>query len=66
MLEKIMNLKRYHFPVMLTEVVENLEVTPGGRYIDCTLGEGGHSEAILEFSQPGGQLLGLMQIMKLF
>ena len=59
MLEKIMNLKRYHFPVMLTEVIENLEVTPGGRYIDCTLGEGGHSEAILEFSQPGGQLLGL-------
>ncbi|MFL2677495.1 MAG: 16S rRNA (cytosine(1402)-N(4))-methyltransferase RsmH [Dehalococcoidia bacterium] len=54
-----MNLKRYHFPVMLTEVVENLEVTSGGRYIDCTLGEGGHSEAILEFSQPGGQLLGL-------
>ena len=54
-----MNLKRYHFPVMLTEVVENLEVTAGGRYIDCTLGEGGHSEAILEFSQPGGQLLGL-------
>ena len=48
-----MNLKRYHFPVMLTEVVENLEVTAGGRYIDCTLGEGGHSEAILEFSQPG-------------
>ena len=44
---------------MLTEVIENLEVTPGGRYIDCTLGEGGHSEAILEFSQPGGQLLGL-------
>ena len=44
---------------MLTEVIENLEVTAGGRYIDCTLGEGGHSEAILEFSQPGGQLLGL-------
>ena len=44
---------------MLTEVVENLGVTPGGRYIDCTLGEGGHSEAILEFSQPGGQLIGI-------
>ena len=44
---------------MLTEVIENLEVTAGGRYIDCTLGEGGHSEAILELSQPGGQLLGL-------
>jgi len=59
LLEKVMNLKRYHFPVMLTEVVENLGVTPGGRYIDCTLGEGGHSESILEFSQPGGQLLGI-------
>jgi len=59
LLKKIMNLKRYHFPVMLTEVIENLNVTAGGRYIDCTLGEGGHSEVILELSQPGGQLLGL-------
>tara|TARA_B110000438_G_scaffold232427_1_gene228103 strand:- start:76 stop:1002 length:927 start_codon:yes stop_codon:yes gene_type:complete len=54
-----MNIKRYHTPVMLTEVVESLNVVQGGRYIDGTLGEGGHSEAILATSQPGGQLLGI-------
>ena len=54
-----MNIKRYHFPVMVTEVIENLDVVQGGRYIDGTLGEGGHTEAILEMSQPGGQVLGI-------
>lgn len=58
-LNTIMNIKRFHTPVMLTEVVENLNVVQGGRYIDGTLGEGGHSEAILATSQPGGQLLGI-------
>ena len=55
----MMNIKRYHYPVMVTEVVENLGVVQGGRYIDGTLGEGGHTEAILEVSQPGGQVLGI-------
>ena len=55
----MMNIKRYHYPVMVTEVVENLNVAQGGRYIDGTLGEGGHTEAILEISQPGGQVLGI-------
>ena len=55
----MMNIKRYHYPVMVTEVVENLSVVQGGRYIDGTLGEGGHTEAILEVSQPGGQVLGI-------
>ncbi|MBM02011.1 MAG: 16S rRNA (cytosine(1402)-N(4))-methyltransferase [Chloroflexi bacterium] len=55
----MMNIKRYHYPVMVTEVVENLDVVQGGRYIDGTLGEGGHTEAILEISQPGGQVLGI-------
>ena len=48
-----------HIPVLLREVVENLAIQPGGRYIDCTLGGGGHSQAILESSSPGGQLLGI-------
>ncbi len=47
-----------HIPVLLTEAVEALAVQPGGRYIDCTLGAGGHAAAILDKSSPGGQLLG--------
>ena len=48
-----------HKPVLLKEVVTALAVQPGGRYIDCTLGGGGHARAIMEHSSPGGQLLGI-------
>jgi 16S rRNA (cytosine1402-N4)-methyltransferase len=48
-----------HTPVLLTEVLQALTVQPGGRYIDATLGGGGHAAAILEYSSPGGQLLGI-------
>ncbi len=48
-----------HTPVLLEETMEALAVQPGGRYIDCTLGAGGHALAILERSSPGGQLLGI-------
>lgn len=48
-----------HVPVMLEETIQALAVQPGGRYIDCTVGAGGHAEAILEHSSPGGQLLGI-------
>ena len=48
-----------HIPVMLNETVEALAIQPGGRYIDCTIGGGGHAAAILENSSPGGQLLGI-------
>ncbi len=50
---------RVHTPVLADEVVEALDVRPGRRYIDCTLGGGGHSLAILSGCQPGGQLLGI-------
>jgi 16S rRNA (cytosine1402-N4)-methyltransferase len=48
-----------HTPVLPEETIEALVVQPGGRYIDCTLGAGGHAAAILERSSPGGQLLGI-------
>jgi len=48
-----------HIPVLLDETVRALSVQPGGRYIDCTVGGGGHAAAVLENSSPGGQLLGI-------
>ncbi len=48
-----------HIPVLLEETIKALNVQPGGRYIDCTIGPGGHAAAILEHSSPGGQLLGI-------
>jgi len=48
-----------HIPVLLEKVVEGLAVKPGGLYIDATVGEGGHAEAILEASFPDGCLLGI-------
>ncbi len=48
-----------HIPVMLEETVRALAVQSGGRYIDCTLGGGGHAAAILERISPAGQLLGI-------
>ena len=38
----------YHLPVMVDEVVSGLSVADGGVYLDGTLGEGGHSLALLE------------------
>ena len=44
---------------MLSEVLDALQVMPGGRYIDATLGEGGHARMILRDASPGGQLIGI-------
>ena len=38
----------YHVSVLLKEAVELLQVKKNGRYIDATLGGGGHTKAILE------------------
>ena len=48
-----------HIPVLLQEMVGLLRATGGAVYIDCTVGAGGHSEAILEASRPDGRVLGL-------
>ncbi|MCL4508173.1 MAG: 16S rRNA (cytosine(1402)-N(4))-methyltransferase RsmH [Chloroflexi bacterium] len=49
----------HHVPVLLDEVVQFLRPYSGGRYVDCTLGGGGHSEALLSASDPDGLLLGV-------
>lgn len=51
----------YHVSVLLEETVQALAPRRGGRYIDGTLGGGGHAEAVLERSAPDGMLLGLDQ-----
>lgn len=48
-----------HTPVLLSEVIAALTIRPSGWYVDCTVGLGGHSSAILEASAPDGRLLGL-------
>jgi 16S rRNA (cytosine1402-N4)-methyltransferase len=48
-----------HKPVLLSQAIEALQVQPGKRYVDCTLGPGGHASAILERLLPDGQLLGI-------
>lgn len=48
-----------HIPVMVAEVVEALGVKPGGRYIDGTVGAGGHSAAILDRAGAAGRILGI-------
>jgi 16S rRNA (cytosine1402-N4)-methyltransferase len=45
-----------HEPVLLHEAMDALAVAPGGHYVDCTLGRGGHSSAILD---RGGVVLAL-------
>lgn len=49
---------KYHKPVLLQSACHFLDVRPGGQYIDCTLGGGGHA---LEIIKLGGQVLGLDQ-----
>ena len=48
----------HHTPVMVQEVLTALQARPQGIYIDCTVGEGGHSLAILD-AAPGARLLGI-------
>lgn len=49
-----------HYPVLLKETIELLNINPDGIYVDMTLGGGGHSEAILQRLK-SGKLFGFDQ-----
>ncbi|MBL8077152.1 MAG: 16S rRNA (cytosine(1402)-N(4))-methyltransferase RsmH [Anaerolineales bacterium] len=48
-----------HKPVLYQEIIHALQPRSGGRYVDGTLGAGGHARGILEACAPDGLLLGL-------
>lgn len=48
-----------HKPVLLNEVIKYLEPKPNENFVDCTVGEAGHSLVILEKIKPGGKILGI-------
>ena len=48
-----------HVSVMVREVTDLLRPEPQKRYLDGTLGGGGHTEAMLTHSSPDGEVLGL-------
>lgn len=48
----------YHNPVLLQSACHFLAIKPGGHYVDCTLGGGGHTAEIIRL---GGLVLGLDQ-----
>ena len=49
----------HHEPVMVREVLEGLKADQGRRFVDCTIGEGGHAEAILDAAGSEARLLGI-------
>ena len=46
--ESMMPAEFHHIPVLFNETIDSLNIAPGGVYVDCTAGGGGHSSAILE------------------
>jgi 16S rRNA (cytosine1402-N4)-methyltransferase len=47
-----------HTPVLFTEVMSALQPKSRGRYLDATVGGGGHAEGLLQGSAPEGRVLG--------
>ena len=54
-------MKKIHTPVLLDETIQSLNIKPNGFYIDCTLGDGGHSYKILSRLSSSGLLLSIDQ-----
>ena len=50
-----------HVTVLLKETVDGFDIKPGGTYVDCTLGGGGHSSYLLSQLTEGGRLIAFDQ-----
>lgn len=48
-----------HLSVLYQEIITALRPVHSGRYVDATVGAGGHAWGILDASSPDGELLGL-------
>ncbi len=48
-----------HIPVLLEEILAQLDLKPNDNVVDATLGGGGHASALLETIAPNGRLLGI-------
>jgi len=48
-----------HVPVLLNEVINYLDLKPNDNFIDCTVGQGGHTQIILDKIAPNGKVLGI-------
>ncbi len=51
----------YHVPVLFKEAIDALDIQPGGVYVDCTFGGGGHARGILEKLNADGRLIAFDQ-----
>lgn len=51
----------YHIPALLPETLDGLQILTSGTYVDCTMGGGGHTRAMLQELGPTGHLYGFDQ-----
>ena len=57
--QSLQNFSELHTPVMISEVIKNLNLQPDGIYLDGTIGAGGHATEILAQLSKKGRLIGL-------
>lgn len=48
-----------HVPVFKKEIIECFDPEPNKNFVDCTFGEGGHTFALLEMTEPNGKVLAI-------
>lgn len=53
------DIKINHNPVMIEQVLSGLQIKPNCNYIDCTVGEGGHTYSIINSCNPKPNILGI-------